>query len=101
MGNHRMSIIDVSGLTKYYQKTIGVEDVSFKVEQGEIFGFLGPNGAGKTTTIRLLMDLIRPDCGMIVLFENRLKRNQVDFKQRIGYLPGDFFPYTTMTTGGF
>ena len=92
-----MAIINVSGLTKYYSKTLGIEAVSFSVEPGEIFGFLGPNGAGKTTTIRLLMDLLRPDHGIIALFGIELKRNQVDLKERIGYLPGDFFPYGEMT----
>lgn len=91
-----MTIINVSGLTKYYGKTLGIEDVNFSVEPGEIFGFLGPNGAGKTTTIRLLMDLLRPDKGTIVLFETELTRNQVDLKERIGYLPGDFSPYSEM-----
>ena len=75
-----MTIINVSGLTKYYGKTLGIEDVNFSVEPGEIFGFLGPNGAGKTTTIRLLMDLLRPDKGTIVLFGIPLKRNQVDLE---------------------
>jgi len=93
--------IKISGLTKYYGKTLGIEDVSFSVERGEIFGFLGPNGAGKTTTIRLLMDLLRPDQGSIFIFGIELKRNQVDFKERIGYLPGDFFPYGEMTGSGF
>ncbi len=96
-----MSVIKVSGLSKYYGKTLGIEDVSFSVEQGEIFGFLGPNGAGKTTTIRLLMDLLRPDQGSITLFGTRLKRNQVESKERIGYLPGDFLPYGEMTGLGF
>lgn len=96
-----MAVIEVNNLTKYYGKTVGIEDVGFSVEQGEIFGFLGPNGAGKTTTIRLLMDLLRPDQGSISIFGIELKRNQVDFKERIGYLPGDFFPYAEMTGAGF
>ena len=96
-----MQIINTSGLTKYYSKTPGVQDVSFSVEQGEIFGFLGPNGAGKTTTIRLLMDLLRPDQGTIFLFGNRLKKNQAAFRHRIGYLPGDFLPYSDMNGMNF
>lgn len=92
-----MNTINVSNLTKYYGKTLGIEAVSFAVEQGEIFGFLGPNGAGKTTTIRLLIDLLRPTSGNIELFGMSLKRNQVELKERIGYLPGDFSPYSEMT----
>ncbi len=96
-----MDVINVSGLTKYYGKTLGIEDVNFTVEEGEIFGFLGPNSAGKTTTIRLLLDLLRPNRGKIVLFNAQLKRNQVDLKERIGYLPGDFLPYGEMKTINF
>jgi ABC-2 type transport system ATP-binding protein len=92
-----MQIINVSGLTKYYGNALGIKDVNFSVEQGEIFGFLGPNGAGKTTTIRLMMDLLRPDHGTISIFGIQMKKNQVDLKDRMGYLPGDFLPYSEMT----
>jgi ABC-2 type transport system ATP-binding protein len=56
-------IIEVEGLTKSYGSKRGISNVSFRVEEGEVFGFLGPNGAGKTTTIRLLMALLRADEG--------------------------------------
>jgi ABC-type multidrug transport system fused ATPase/permease subunit len=62
------TIISVNNLTKYYGSTLGVRDINFTVNQGEIFGFLGPNGAGKTTTIRLLLDLLRPSSGEIKIF---------------------------------
>jgi len=58
-----MSIIEVSHLTKYYGKSRGIVDVSFNVEEGEIFGFIGPNGAGKSTTMKILACLLRPDSG--------------------------------------
>lgn len=96
-----MAVIEVNNLTKYYSKILGIEDVTFSVEQGEIFGFLGPNGAGKTTTIRLLIDLLRPNSGSIELFGTPLKRNQVELKERVGYLPGDFSPYNEMTVARF
>lgn len=92
-----MAIIKVTGLTKYYGSIVGVEDVSFSVEEGEIFGFLGPNGAGKTTTIRLLMQLLRPDRGRIALFGAPLDAPRTDLHERIGYLPGEFHPYLNMT----
>ena len=57
------AIIEVNNLTKSYGSKRGITDVSFQVEEGEVFGFLGPNGAGKTTTIRLLMALLRADAG--------------------------------------
>lgn len=59
--------IEVKHLQKYYGKHMGVEDVSLRVEKGEIFGFLGSNGAGKSTTIRCLLGLIRPSRGEITL----------------------------------
>ena len=58
-----MSIIEVNHLTKYYGKSRGIVDVTFNVEEGEIFGFIGPNGAGKSTTIRLFLSLIYPTKG--------------------------------------
>lgn len=94
-------MINVNGLTKYYGHTLGIAEVSFSVTPGEIFGFLGPNGAGKTTTIRILVDLLRPDSGSIELFGMPVKRNQVALRERIGYLPGDFYPYAEMTAARF
>ena len=55
--------IHTSGLTKFYGRNRGIEDVDLDVREGEVFGFLGPNGAGKTTTIRTLLDEIRPTAG--------------------------------------
>ena len=55
--------IRAEGLTKYYGAVIGIEDLSFDVAPGEVYGFLGATGAGKTTTIRLLLDLLRPTRG--------------------------------------
>ena len=55
----RKSILEIQNLTKYYGKILGVENLSLKLEEGEIFGFIGPNGAGKSTTIRSIMNLIK------------------------------------------
>ena len=63
-----MSIIKVNNLTKYYGKARGIVDVSFNVDEGEIFGFVGPNGAGKSTTIRLFCSLIYPSGGSAEIF---------------------------------
>jgi ABC-2 type transport system ATP-binding protein len=57
------TVIEATGLTKYYGRRRGIVEVDFTVDDGEIFGFLGPNGAGKTTTIRLLLGLLRPTAG--------------------------------------
>ena len=91
-----MPVIEVSDLTKYYGAVVGVDGVSFAVEEGEIFGFLGPNGAGKTTTIRLLMQLLRPDRGRLAVFDDPLDAPKAALRERIGYLPGEFHPYLTM-----
>ncbi len=55
-----MNIIEINQLTKFYGEIKGIENVSFNVKEGEIFGFIGPNGAGKSTTIRTLLGLIFP-----------------------------------------
>lgn len=96
-----MAVIEVSELTKYYGEVVGIRDVSFTVEQGEIFGFLGPNGAGKTTTIRLLMQLLNSDNGRIALFGMNADKARKKLRERIGYLPGDFQPYGEMTVERF
>jgi beta-exotoxin I transport system ATP-binding protein len=85
-----MSVIETEGLTKLYGTRRGIEDVSFGVEAGEVFGFLGPNGAGKTTTIRTLLDLIHPTRGKARLFGLDSRRDSAAIRARLGNLPGDF-----------
>ncbi len=83
------AIVEISGLSKSFGRTIGVKELNFSVEEGEIFGFLGPNGAGKTTTIRLMMNFIRPDSGQIYIFGKAVKWGDYKYKREIGYLPGE------------
>lgn len=90
-------IISVNHLTKFYGKTLGVQDLNFSVSQGEIFGFLGPNGAGKTTTIRMLLDLLRPSFGQIHIFGKEIYDHSLEIRRRSGYLPGNFSAYGNMT----
>jgi ABC-2 type transport system ATP-binding protein len=90
-------IIFVNHLTKFYGKTLGVQDLNFSVSQGEIFGFLGPNGAGKTTTIRMLLDLLRPSSGQIHIFGKEIYDHSLEIRRRSGYLPGNFSAYGNMT----
>lgn len=90
-------IISVNHLTKFYGKTLGVQDLNFSVSQGEIFGFLGPNGAGKTTTIRMLLDLLRPSSGQIHIFGKEIYDHSLEIRRRSGYLPGNFSAYGNMT----
>ena len=91
------AVIRATGLTKYYGARAGVVELDFEVDEGEVFGYLGPNGAGKTTTIRLALDLIRPTRGRMEVFGRDVRRNGVDARRRIGYLPGDARLYERLT----
>ena len=82
-------VLEVKDLHKRYGDLAAVDGVSFVVQPGEVFGILGPNGAGKTTTIRLLMDLIRPDCGSATILGLDSRRDSRAIKRRVGYLPGE------------
>jgi ABC-2 type transport system ATP-binding protein len=91
-----MSVIEVNHLTKYYGKARGIIDVSFQVDEGEIFGFIGPNGAGKSTTIRLLLSLIHPTGGTATIFGKDCIRYGPELRREIGYLPSEVFYYERM-----
>ena len=78
-----MMVIHVAGLVKRYGEIVAVDELSFQVSQGELFGLLGPNGAGKTTTIRVIMDILQPDAGEVTVLGSR----PADAKERVGYLP--------------
>jgi ABC-2 type transport system ATP-binding protein len=84
------SIISVNALTKRYGTSRGVEDVTFEVAEGEVFGFLGPNGAGKTTTIRTLMGLLRASAGGATIGGLDCWAQSTEVKRLVGYLPGEF-----------
>lgn len=86
--------IETRGLTKYYGRVVGLENLSLEVAQGEVFGFLGANGAGKTTTIRMLLDLVRPTSGAASILGFDCHRQGLDARRRVGYLPGEmpFYP---------
>ena len=85
--------VEISHISKSFGGNMVVQDVSFTIETGEVFGLVGPNGAGKTTTIRMLMDIIRPDSGEIGLFGQPLREGS---KNRIGYLPEERGLYRKM-----
>lgn len=91
-----MNILELSNLTKYYGKARGIIDVSFSVEEGEIFGFIGPNGAGKSTTIRTLLSLIYPTSGSATIFGKDCIRYSAEIKKDLGYLPSEVFYYDNM-----
>ncbi|WP_026568116.1 ABC transporter ATP-binding protein [Bacillus sp. UNC41MFS5] len=91
-----MNVIEINHLTKTYGKSRGITDISFHVEEGEIFGFIGPNGAGKSTTIRTLLSLIYPTSGSATIFGKDSVQFAPEIKKEIGYLPSEVFYYDNM-----
>jgi ABC-2 type transport system ATP-binding protein len=79
-----MPAVEVSRIVKTFADKVVVNDLSFSVAQGEIFGLIGPNGAGKTTTIRMMMDIIKPDSGGVTILGEKLSEST---KNKLGYLP--------------
>ena len=90
-------IMETKNLTKYYGKIRGVENLSFSIEKGEIFGFLGPNGAGKTTTIRTLLGFLKPTKGKAFIFGKNVEKEMVKIKEKTGYIPGELALYGDLT----
>ena len=91
-----MNVIEINQLTKNYGKARGITDITFNVEEGEIFGFIGPNGAGKSTTIRTLLSLIYPTSGNAKIFGMDSVKYAPEIKKQIGYLPSEVFYYDNM-----
>jgi ABC-2 type transport system ATP-binding protein len=83
-------MLEVQHLRKEYRNLIAVKDLSFDLEQGDIFGFIGPNGAGKTTTIKILATLLRPTAGRALIDGIDVVRDPEAVRGIIGYMP-DFF----------
>jgi ABC-2 type transport system ATP-binding protein len=82
-----MLAIEIDGLTKYYDDLLAVDDISFEVNKGEVFGFLGPNGAGKTSTIRMLVGLSTPSSGTATVAGYSITDDIVEVKRRVGLVP--------------
>jgi len=89
--------IDVNGLTKSYNHFTAVNNVSFTVKKGEIFGFLGPNGAGKTTTIKSMLDLIHANTGTIKINGIDVQAHGKEAKKFVGYMPEKVAFYDNLT----
>ena len=94
-------MIEVSHLVKSYRDLKAVQDISFKVERGEILGFLGPNGAGKTTTMRMITGVIPPTSGSVKVAGFDVFEQPMEVKKRIGYLPETPPVYTDMTVRAY
>src|SRR6266852_4126324 len=76
--------LELRDVTKFYGNFRAVDEVSFRLPRGSIYGFLGPNGAGKTTTLRMILDIIRPTSGAITILG---QSSAIKVRQRVGYLP--------------
>jgi ABC-2 type transport system ATP-binding protein len=88
-----MQAVEISHIVKSFADKVVVNDLSFSVSQGEVFGLIGPNGAGKTTTIRMMMDIIKPDSGDVTILGEKLSEAT---KDKLGYLPEERGLYRKM-----
>ena len=94
-------MIKVESLSKTYGERLAVDEISFKIEQGEIVGFLGPNGAGKTTTMRAITGYLIPTEGEVWVADCNMRKDPLQARQHIGYLPETIPLYTDMTTRAY
>jgi len=90
-------VIVTTGLSKDYGSGRGLFGLDLEIAQGEVFGFLGPNGSGKSTTMRLLLDLIRPSSGSARVLGLDTRRDSLEIRRRVGFLPGDLALYPKLT----
>jgi len=92
-----MQAIEVCHISKSYRKVTALDDVSFSVNKGEVFGLIGPDGAGKTTMFRLLCTLLKPDQGTATVDGFDVISQMKDIRHRVGYMPGRFSLYQDLT----
>ena len=88
-----MAAIETESLTRTYGRDRGIRELDLVVPEGSVFGFLGPNGAGKTTTIRVLLDFLRPTSGTARVLGLDCRRDSVEIRGRVGYVPGEIGLY--------
>lgn len=89
--------IEIQGLTKRYGSLTAVENITFEVRRGELFGLIGPDGAGKTTLFRLLTTLLDPDEGRVVVDGLDIVTQYREIRKRVGYMPGRFSLYADLS----
>lgn len=92
-----MPLLEVRNLRKSYGDLVAVEDVSFSIEPGHVFGLLGPNGAGKSTTMMMICGLLRPDAGTILLDGEEIQSQKHHLKRRLGVVPQDLAIYPELS----
>jgi ABC-2 type transport system ATP-binding protein len=90
-------VIESSGISKSFGETKALKDISFSVNESDVFGFIGPDGAGKTTLFRIITTLLLPDTGDIKIFGMDSKKDYRELRKNIGYMPGRFSLYQDLT----
>jgi ABC-2 type transport system ATP-binding protein len=93
----KMAAVSIENLVKSFGDLVAVNDVSFEVREGEIYGILGPNGAGKTTTIKCLMGLLDPDSGTSQVYGVNSIEDPIEVKKLVGYVPEEHQLYDSLT----
>lgn len=91
------AIIELNNVSKQYDETFAVRDLSLTISKGEVFGLLGPNGAGKTTTILMILGLSEPTSGRVTVSGVDSIRNPIEVKRKVGFLPDNLGFYQNMT----
>ncbi len=94
-------MLKIENLTKRFGEKAAVDNLSFEVKEGSVFGFLGPNGAGKTTTLRMILGLLQPDNGSIIVNGIDAQKDNIAVKQITGYLPDEIFLYDYLSGRDF
>ena len=92
-----MNAIEVNNISKHYGKVEALNNVSFSVKKGEVFGLIGPDGAGKTSMYRILCSLLLPDNGTAIVNGFDVVQQMKEIRKRIGYMPGKFSLYQDLT----
>jgi len=90
-------IVDMQGVTLFFNNTVGVQDLDLQVASGTIFGLIGPSGCGKTTTIRLMTGILKPQKGELRVMGHIPSKFSVSTRERIGYMPQSFVLYPNLT----
>ncbi len=88
--------LEITSVTKRFESNVAVDDVSLKVEKGELFGLLGPNGAGKSTLTKMISGMMNPTSGEIRIAGLRMQDNQMKIKELLGVIPQDIVLYDYM-----
>lgn len=97
-GGLRLNSIEIRNLVKTFGNLVAVNDLTFDVREGEVYGLLGPNGAGKTTTLKVLMGLLDPDSGTSSVFGIDSTSDPIEVKKRVGYVPEEQLLYNSLTS---